>query len=189
VPIPWLGLLDLALGIGNLARGKRSTELEQASGGPGKTPALSGVEGRLAGVMIAALKEVFERDTRRLELEREHMEAERARAERALKLELLRQAAEREIGRLRVVAGVAVAGWLGTLLFWTRLAGASTGLRTAIGAGWMLLLGSLAASFAAQGRISRSLEGDEVDAGPAGAIAPWLLIVALAVIAAAVAVA
>ena len=82
-----------------------------------------GLEARLAGVVVAALKEAFDRDTRRLELEREQLEAERERAERALRLELQRQAGDREIGRLRLLAGVAVASWLGTLFFSARLLG------------------------------------------------------------------
>jgi len=73
-------------------------------GGP-----LAQIETRLAGVVVAALKEAFDRDARRLDLEREALEAERQRAERALKLELLRQAADRETSRLRLLAGVAVA--------------------------------------------------------------------------------
>ena len=102
--------------------------MRQPTSGPaaaarGRRPrAPGGLEARLAGVVVAALKEAFDRDTRRLELEREQLDAERERAERALRLELQRQAADREIGRLRLLAGVAVAGWLGTLLLaiWPR---------------------------------------------------------------------
>jgi hypothetical protein len=47
------------------------------------------------------------------EPEREQAERERLRAERLLKLDLLRQAGDREIGRLRL-ASVAV-GWIGTI--------------------------------------------------------------------------
>jgi hypothetical protein len=48
-------------------------------------------------------------------LERQRLEEERERAERLLRLEWLRQSGEREIARLRVLAGVALASWLGTL--------------------------------------------------------------------------
>lgn len=195
MPIPWLGLIDLALGLGNLARGsqKRSADPENeqltTSG-----RALGPLDARLAGVMVSALKEVFDRDSRRLELEREQMEAERLRAERALRLEQLRQAGDREIGRLRLVAGVAVAAWLGTLFFSARLAGGGAGARIAVGAGWALLLAALASSFFAQTAVAHVLDciddtssrRDVVDAGLAGAVAPWLLVAGLAVIAAAV---
>ena len=111
MPVPWLQLIDAALGVANFARGRKApraaadgqrSQLEPAAGAPG------GLEARLAGVVVAALKEAFDRDTRRLELEREQLEAERERAERALRLELQRQAGDREIGRLRLLAGVAV---------------------------------------------------------------------------------
>src|SRR2546421_12851415 len=124
--VPWLRLLDMLIGGPDLARGGRSTrtpaeaESQQLAAG---SRAFGHLETRLAGVVVAALKEAFDRDTRRLELEREQVEAERARAERALRLELLRQAGEREIGRLRLVAAIAVASWLGTLLLSTRLMG------------------------------------------------------------------
>ena len=38
------------------------------------------LEARLAGVVVAALKEAFDRDSRRLELERDQLAAERLRA-------------------------------------------------------------------------------------------------------------
>src|SRR5437868_3977182 len=105
MPVPWLQLIDAALGVANFARGRKAPpqdalaqQLQPGSQVPG------GLEARLAGVVVAALREAFERDSRRLELEREQLAAERLRAERALQLELQRQAADREIGRLRLLA-------------------------------------------------------------------------------------
>src|SRR6184192_2924755 len=117
--VPWLRILDMLIGVSDLARGGRgrpTLEAESASQqlAPGSR-ALGHLETRLAGVVVAALREAFDRDSRRLELEREQLEAERARAERVLRLELVRQAGEREIGRLRLIAGVAVASWLGKI--------------------------------------------------------------------------
>src|SRR6266536_498690 len=116
MPVPWLQLIDAALGVANFARGRKAPaqdplaqQLQPGSQVPG------GLEARLAGVVVAALREAFDRDSRRLELEREQIETERRRQERALRLELLRQAGDREIGRLRLVAAVAVASWIGTL--------------------------------------------------------------------------
>src|SRR5205807_9360025 len=149
--------------------------------------ALGHLETRLAGVVVAALREAFDRDTRRLELEREQIAAERERAERALRLELQRQAIDREVGRLRLVAGVAVASWLGTLFFAARLTAAGAGARIALGVGWALLLGALAAAFAGQSGIAATV--DRPDTGivrgrslPAAAIAPWLIVAGPAVI-------
>src|SRR5262245_50684111 len=112
---PWLRLIDAAFGMSDIARrvagGREAPPAPPApatgAGGP--------LEARLAGVVVAALKEAFERDTRRLELERDQIEAERARAEQALRLELRRQTGERELGRLRLVGAIAVVSWRGAL--------------------------------------------------------------------------
>ena len=132
---------------------------------------------------------------RRLELEREQLEIERARADRAQRLELWRQAGEREIGRLRLVAGVAVVSWLGTLFFSARILSATSGgARVALGLGWALLLAALAAAFFAQTRVGTALDRidqamprwDTIESGLAGTAAPWLIIAGLAVIGVAV---
>jgi hypothetical protein len=196
MPIPWLRILDLALGVTNVAQARRrpSAEPDQEALATGSRT-LGHLETRLAGVMVAAVREAFERDSRRLELERDQMEAEHARAERALRLELRRQAGEREVGRLRLLAAVAVASWLGTLFFSARIvsnAGGAGG-RVALGVGWALLLAALASSFAAQSRVGAALDRiDEarpprdVGSGLAGALAPWLIVAGLAVIGVAV---
>jgi hypothetical protein len=130
------------------------------------------------------LREAFERDSRRLDLEREQVEAERQRAERALRLELQRQAGEREIGRLRLLAGVAGTAWIATLLLSARLIGGGIGARVSLGAGWLFLLGAIAASFIAQsGAAAAALDALAIDAGrnpsrssASGAAALWLMI-------------
>src|SRR5512140_370382 len=116
--VPWLRILDALIGVSNIATrsSPRAVAGEQEQLAPGSR-ALGHLETRLAGVVVAALKEAFDRDSRRLELEREQLEAERQRADRALRLELVRQAGDREIGRLRLLAGVGVACWIGTLFF------------------------------------------------------------------------
>lgn len=190
--IPWLRILDAVIGVTDLARSRRirslsqtdaiqETGLAQAGGGT--------LESRLAGVVVAALKEAFDRDTRRLEHEREQLEAERLRAERALRLEFMRQAADREIGRFRLLAGAAIAGWMFAAVLSSRLVAAGTLPRVLMGTGWLLLLAAVAASFSAQSRIVRALEhalemrSPGSQAGSAGAIghfALWLFLVGLA---------
>src|SRR5262245_285479 len=157
MPVPWLRLLDTALGLASMARSRReiaNSSSEQLEVGP---RALGGLETRLAGVVVAALKEAFDRDTRRLELEREQLEAERRRADRALKLELLRQVGEREIGRLRLLAVVAAASWIGTLLLASRIAGGGVAAKVLLGGGWALLLAAMGAAFAGQAATERAL--------------------------------
>jgi hypothetical protein len=191
--VPWLRVLDMLIGFTDLARGSRTArppadpETQQLAPG---SRALGHLETRLAGVVVAALKEAFDRDTHRLELEREQLEAERARAERALRLELLRQTGEREIGRLRLVAGVAAASWLGTLFLSTRIVGGGLGPKLAIAIGWVLLIGALAVAFAAQSRVASALdrmsgemsEREAVTSGLPGMIAAWLVVAGLAAI-------
>ncbi len=189
--VPWLRILDALIGVTSLARGSNPrAAVDEATALTTSTGALGRLETRLAGVVVAALKEAFDRDSRRLELEREQMEAERRRAERALRLEMLRQAGEREIARLRLMAGVAAASWLATLFFSARLVGGSIGPRVALGLGWVLLLAALAAAFAAQStvgaaltRMGESLDRTEPVRSPAaGAIAPWLIVIGLAAV-------
>ena len=185
MPLPWLQLIDAALGVANFARGRKSApapeEPQQQLEAGSRAPA--GLEARMAGVMVAALKEVFDRDSRRLEFERELADAERRRAERILQLELQRQAADREIGRLRLLAGVAGAAWIGTLLLSARLIAGGTGARLMLGFGWLLLLGAVAASFIAQSHVAAAVDalasGDDrraIHSTASGAIALWLAV-------------
>jgi hypothetical protein len=188
---PWLQVLDAVIGVTDLARSRKIRKMSQESGEPpqqleaGGRAGLGGLEARLAGVVVAALKEAFERDTHRLELEREQLEAERLRAERALALELRRQASDREIGRLRLLAGVAVASWIGTLFFSARLLGGPPGARAALGIAWLLLLAAFASSFVAQSQVAESASRPDeraVDSGLAGAFALWLIVLGLALV-------
>src|SRR5262249_4985984 len=149
VPVPWLQIVDAALGFANFARGRASRAEPTEQNRQIATGAASGhIEARLAGVVVAALKEAFDRDTRRLELEREQMAAERRRAERVMRAELLRQAGERAISRFQLVAAVAAVTWIGSLFFSARVAAGTTGARVALGCGWLLMLAALALAFA-----------------------------------------
>ena len=136
------------------------------------------IESRLTNVVVAALKEAFDRDHARLELERAQIEEQRRRAEEALRLELRRQTVDREIGRLRLLAGTALVGWIASIavLFVHQ---ASVPSRVVLGAGWLLLLGSLGAAFSAQGRVNAD-RIDKPERADAGALPLWLLIAGLA---------
>jgi LPXTG-motif cell wall-anchored protein len=187
--VPWLRILDMVVGVSDLVRLRKAPPEVPLDREAGLMPgALGTLETRLAGVVVAALKEAFDRDSRRLDLERQQMEAERLRAERALRLELLRQAGDREVGRLRLMAGVAVASWLGTLFFSASLIGGPVAARVCLGGGWALLLGALAASFIGQSTVGAALARVDPDrdntlpATAAGSMAPWLIVLGLALI-------
>lgn len=188
MPLPWLRILDAVIGVTDLARSRKMGRMSQAADPQQQLEggrALGGLETRLAGVVVAALKEAFDRDTRRLDLERAQLDAERERAERALRLELRRQAGDREIGRLRLLSGVAIASWIGTLFFSARLIGGSVGARVALGGGWLLLLVAFAAAFVGQSRVADALnrsDSGSFDSGVEGVIAVWLIVAGLALI-------
>ena len=83
----------------------QSTGVATLTDAGGAPTALTGqIEAKLTGVVVAALKEAFDRDHARLELERAQLDEQRRRAEEALRNELRRQAAEREVARLRLIA-------------------------------------------------------------------------------------
>lgn len=189
MPVPWLRILDALIGVTDLARSRRIGRMSQAAEGELQQQQLEarggGIETRLAGVVVAALKEAFERDTRRLDLERAQLEAERERAERTLRLELRRQSGEREIGRLRLLAGVAIASWIGTLFFATRLLSGTIGARVSLGGGWLLLLIAFACAVSAQTRVGETLDRSEtapLDSGVEGTLAVWLIVAGLALV-------
>jgi hypothetical protein len=140
------------------------------------------LESRLTNVVVAALKEAFDRDHARLELERAQLEGERRRAEEALRQELRRQAADRELARLRLLAGVSLVGWIASVgMFAAGFAGASMLARVLLGMGWLLLLGALGTAFSAQARVSGSVpEGDRPLTTPLAQATVWLLIAGLA---------
>jgi len=183
MPVPWLRILDAVIGVTDLARSRKMRALAQSGepAGAGGSRLPTGIEARLAGVVVSALKEVFERDARRLELEREQLEAEQRRAERAMRLELLRQAADREIGRLRAIAGFAVVSWLGSLF--VALRATAVAPRATIGAGWLFLLGGIAASFSGQATVSEAVARERAAESDAGVVALWLTIVGFALVA------
>jgi hypothetical protein len=153
------------------------------AGGAGS---LGPLETRLAGVVVAALKEAFDRDSARLELERAHIEAERRRAEEALRAELRRQAADRVLGQLKLIVMIAVGIWALSAAIGVWLPGMRLGLpRVLLGAGWLCALGTIGAAFAGWRHVSTiSADPSGValeEPGPAAAaFAPWLLMAALA---------
>ena len=195
MPVPWLRIIDAVISVADLVRSRTPRARSDGRQPFALRSRLGHLEARMVGVVVAALREAFDRDSRRLELEREQLEAERQRAERALRLELLCQAGDREIGRLRLVAGIAVASWLGTLFFSARLTGGGLGARATLGVAWASFLAALASALVAHLRIANALgriaiagnaRPDELSAGISGALAPWLIVFGLALIAVAV---
>ena len=93
-------------------RQQRPAPTSRAAGGG----LLGHVEARLTGVVISALKEAFDRDAARLDAERAALDDQRRRAEEALRLELVRQAADRALTRLRAIGVLALTIWIVSVL-------------------------------------------------------------------------
>ena len=170
-----MGLRDAARRFKDSAAGAKP----ETSLSPTAAQGLAGqIESRLTNVVVAALKEAFDRDHARLELERVQIEEHQRRAEEALRLELRRQTVDREIGRLRLLAGTALIGWIASIAVLLAHQ-ASVPSRLVLGAGWLLLLGALGAAFTAQGRVNADQTGNH-QRTDAGALPLWLLIAGLA---------
>jgi hypothetical protein len=182
------GIADVSRRVLNpeAARQQPGSDLEAAGGG-----LLGHVEARLTGVVISALKEAFDRDAARLDAERAALEDQRRRAEEALRLELVRQAADRALTRLRAVGVLALTIWVVSVLFAMRLPEGFAGAgRIVLACGWAALLAAMGASFAAHGRVarwvgaaqaSRASAADLPESGPSLA-APWLVLAGLALV-------
>ena len=180
MPIPWLRILNaLVFGVDLTRAGTRRANQQEES---------VATEGPARGAWF--MERFVEREQKRMEFERERMDIERQRADRALRLDQLRRAGDREIGRLRLTAGIAVTGLIGALLFWAQLVAAAftaIGTRLLLGSAWTLLVVALALSFAGQKNVAAALarmdEGSapgSVTAGTVGTLAPWLLVAGLA---------
>ena len=189
----WMRVFDTVSGLIQMSSRFRRPDTDlQTQPGPGAGP-LGQLEARLAGVVVAALKEAFDRDRARMDLERSQMDAERERAEAALRAELRRQAAERALGQLRMVAVMA----FGLLMVSAALGVWLPGMRNVMpkvlmGIGWGSAISALGCAFVAWQHVSSwtaAMRGS-VDAGPATtqpshaatAAAPWLLLVSLVLI-------
>lgn len=187
--VTWLRALN-AVGTvaeaSRLFRGARTDlEREAAGGEPGSTQ----LEARLASVVVAALKEAFDRDRARFNLEQGHLDAERERAEARLRLEWLRQTSERTLGQVRMIAVMSLVVWVasGLLLVWLPGSQASAS-RLLLGFGWGALIATVACAFVAHNRITAWLVGAQTsDATPADlprsasrTILPWLLVLGFA---------
>jgi hypothetical protein len=181
----WAGVIDTVGGLVQMARRFRQGASE---GLTGAQPGLGGsgpLEARLAGVVVAALKEAFDRDSARMEMERSQIDAERRRAEEALRAELRRQAADRLLGQLRLVAIMAVSVWALSAALGVWLPGMRDGIpRVLLGTGWFCALAALAYAFAGWQHVSvRSTDtgvGAAVLEHSSTTYAPWLLVAAVA---------
>ena len=183
--LEWAAAIDTAGTLVKAARRMGRGAVEGLTSNPPGTHGPGQIEAGLTGVLVAALKEVFDRDSARLELERAQIDAERRRAEELLRAELQRQAADRMLAQLKLVAVMAVGTWALSAVLGVLLPGMREGFpRILLGAGWVFALAALGSAFAAWQHVSlRSADttgGGAVLEHAAAMYAPWLLLTALA---------
>ena len=186
----WMRIIDTVGGLAQMTGKFRPRAAPDSSLGPPADGIPGGLETRLAGVVVAALREAFDRDRDRMDLERAQIESERRRAEEALSAELRRQAAERGLWQLRLIGIMAITGWMLSAALAVWLPGMRDTLpRSLLGAGWLLAFGALGCAFAG----SRDIFASTADTSSSGAVtsgtgaanaAPWVLLAALGAIAA-----
>ncbi len=171
--------------VSNLAQLSGRLRKADPAAEPRGTGVIGQLETRLAGVVVAALKEAFDRDRARMDLERAQYEAERRRAEEALRAEIRRQAAERALAQVRLVAIMALGTWMLSAVLGVWMPGMRAGAgRWLLGGAWALLVAALGSAFASWQRITTWGVSDagsgEWSPSVGERIAPWLLVVAVA---------
>ncbi len=201
----WLRALDAVGGLASVAQ--RILEPKEEAPKPSRDPLIDSLapseqsgqlgqlEARLAGVVVGALKEAFDRDRARLDLERDHLDGERGRADRAMRLEQARQAGDRALVELRLIALLSLAVWMtsAVLMAWL-VDGSAPAAKGLLAFGWSGLIGAIACAFVAHGRVLSWLaDADAATTGaPVGGLTvatPWLLAVGFASTAASIVIA
>jgi hypothetical protein len=191
-----LKAFNTMMALRDVARRMKDGPPRPSAADPGLVQAPSGggiagqIEARLTNVVMAALKEAFDRDHARLELERAQMEEQRRRAEEArrqaeeaMRQELRRQAADRELARLRVLSATALVGWIASVsIFVARMSSVTVPGKILMAVGWLFLLATLAVVLSAQGKVGEDIvKGQDVaTAARPGSMAVWLLTLGLA---------
>ncbi len=137
---------------------------------------------------MSALKEAFDRDRAHIEMEREQIEHERKRAAELMRLEMLRQAGEREVANIRSGVVITLVVWVTSVLFMMLHHAPGVVSTVLVAVGWAFLFAALAASFAAYRHVSGLLlraSRDALDPASLGhhpllPAVPWLIVTGLA---------
>ena len=112
------------------------------------------LETRLANVVVAALREAFDRDRARFDLERELHSAAEARKAQELRLEWLRQSGTQALTHTRQFAMLSVVVWIASVIAAGWLSPIGTPAKVLLGAGWGGLSAAMAAAFMTHQRLA-----------------------------------
>ena len=151
--VTWLRALNA---VGTVAEATRMFRGARGAAETSPTPVdpAAGFETRLANVVVAALKEAFDRDRARLDLERDSHEAAQARQDKGLRLEWLRQTATHALNQTRQLAVFSIVVWIASAGAAGWLAPLAATPRTLLGLGWIGLATALGAAFNAHHRLT-----------------------------------
>lgn len=178
---PWLRALNA---VGTVAEATRMFRAgSQTRSAPSVTGGASDLERGLANVVVAALREAFDRDRARFELEREEREAVRAQAEREMRAARRQQVGFQTISQVRMLAAISVTVWVASAAAAGLLAPIGSTPTWMLGLGWLSLGGALGAAFVTHQQLTgwMSHEPDpSASAEPprttARLLLPWLVV-------------
>ncbi len=184
----WLRALDFLLGASDLVRRVRGPDVA-SQGVSANRQALGQVEARLGVAAVAAIKEAFDRDRTRMEFERAQAVEEARRAAALQRLERLRQSGERQLAGYRLQTVAALTAWVVSAALAVTAGELGAAAKGLLGAGWLLLLGALAASFAASERLiawlDETTDSERAPRMPAAPAVRWFFLSGLALTASA----
>ena len=183
-----LRALDFLLGASDLVRRVRGPGVA-SQGVSANRQALGQVEARLGVAAVAAIKEAFDRDRTRMEFERAQAVEEARRAAALQRLERLRQSGERQLAGYRLQTVAALTAWVVSAALAVTAGELGASAKALLGAGWLLLLGALAASFAASARLiawlDETTDSERAPRMPAATAVRWFFLSGLALTASA----
>ncbi len=152
--VTWMRALSAVGTVAEATRFFRGTGHAAAESPATQETAAGSLETRLANVVVAALREAFDRDRARFDLERDLYEAEAARKAEALRLEWLRQTATQALTQTRYLAVLSVVVWIASVIAAGWLSPLGTAAKSLLGIGWVGLIIAMAAAFVTHQRLA-----------------------------------
>lgn len=152
--VTWLRALNAVGTVAEATRffsgsGQASDQTPAPSEGPGGS-----LETRLANVVVAALREAFDRDRARFDMERELHSAAEARRAQELRFEWLRHLATQAMTQTRHLAMLSVVVWIASVIAAGWLAPVGTTVKLLLGVGWGGLSAAMTAAFMTHQRLA-----------------------------------
>ena len=152
--VTWMRALSAVGTVAEATRFFRGTGQDAAESPATQETSAGSLETRLANVVVAALREAFDRDRARFDLEQNLYEAEAARKAEALRLEWLRQTATQALTQTRYLAVLSVVVWIASVIAAGWLSPLGTAAKSLLGIGWTGLIIAIAAAFVTHQRLS-----------------------------------